>query len=578
MQLFRVIVRTKSGKKSFRLVFYLTFLSVILITFPVFLFSSKRERAKNFYNSSIDDLVKEMTLEEKVGQTLMFGFKGLELDNVVKEWIKEGKLGNIKIFLRNAKTKDKFLKLINSINSCYENTDVKIPPFIAADVEGGMVDHLRRVEDRIPPSAALVAATRNLKAAELAGKLISNNLVLLGINMNFAPCFDILTNSKNRVIDTRSFGSDADSVYRFARAIIMEQEKLGVLSVVKHFPGHGMTGFDSHITVGKVKDSADELYRHILPYVKGIGEGIINGCMISNIIYKTLDPGYPAVFSPVIIQQLLKSHLGFDGLVVTDDLEMQGAEGVVSDPVEEYFLAFRAGNDIMLYAHTRSKQENVINGVVSLFENGRLNKTELDQRVRKILYLKKRYISKFKKVRIDVNSRLKIIRDSYEKLSDILVDGITLLHKSFVCSSVEFFSELKSKNVRGVVISPSLRFSNLAKKYLPGWDIFYSGYFPSKEQNRARLNKFSSMVKNYDFAVIGFATERHLSWIRFLNKYKMPYALLIIDHPLIALPYIKDSIISVTCYDSFEPALNALFYELLYGGSFNGCFPYKIKY
>lgn len=563
------------------ILFLLFFISLNFIFFNGVkaVFASKKEEQKTFYNTDIDDLISEMTLEEKLGQILIFGFKGLDLDDEFKLWLSKGMLGNVKIFLRNVSSGDQIRRLTSEIWKKCEESRLKIPPFIATDVEGGMVDHLRNGEAEITPSAALISATGNVEAATCAARIIANNLLIAGINMNFAPCFDVLTNIESRVIDTRSFGSDPDLVYKMAKPFIVEQSRVGIVSVPKHFPGHGMAGFDSHLKLGVVEMEGAEIFsNHITPYIHGIGDGIIDACMVSNILYRNLDRNFPAVFSPAIIEGILRDRLNFRGIVVTDDLEMKGAEDLIQDPLKEFIYAFKAGADLFLFGHTREKQEKLIKMASGLFFKGVLNETELNIRVRRVLYLKKRYTLRFKNCRNNLNAREKIIEENYDRLKDLIKSGITVLYKKPQISSVEYFSELKERGVRGVVISPSSRFTTFARLYLPDWDIIFCGYYPSYRMNKSKLKILAREIKKYDFALLGFATERQIPWIKLLKRKKLNFALFIVDHPLLSLPYVKDSVLAVTSYDSFSPAVDALFYEVFYGGKFKGSFPYNIRY
>ncbi|MFW6137946.1 MAG: glycoside hydrolase family 3 N-terminal domain-containing protein, partial [Spirochaetota bacterium] len=159
------------------------------------------------------ELLLSMDLEEKIGQTLIFGFHGYSLDYDYQQWLESGRLGNIKIFLRNVLSKDQIIDLTSAINYLVNSSKHGIPPFIATDLEGGTVYHVRYPGVSVAPAAGFLGATGNPENSRDAARLIALNLLSLGINMNLAPCVDVLTNPHNSVIGTRSYSSDPNTVF-----------------------------------------------------------------------------------------------------------------------------------------------------------------------------------------------------------------------------------------------------------------------------------------------------------------------------------------------------------------------------
>jgi beta-N-acetylhexosaminidase len=181
-----------------------------------------------------------------------------------------------------------------------------------------------------------------------------------------------------------------------ALAFVLEHERAGILPTVKHFPGHGMTSLDSHYEAERVSTGLRELRKkHLLPYRRLIYRGFLHSVMVAHVTYESLDPANPATFSAPVIKGLLRGKMGFRGITVTDDLEMESAEGYAGGIEQAFILAFEAGNDLFLVAHSKKKQALLLKRVPDLFRSEVLSEKELDARVRRILRAKQRYLRRF---------------------------------------------------------------------------------------------------------------------------------------------------------------------------------------
>jgi beta-N-acetylhexosaminidase len=348
---------------------------------------------KSFFRGNERKILKSMSIEEKVGQIFIFGFTGTVLDDHHRTWLSEGKLGNIKIFSRNVSSAQQLRDLTAHMALLSAGSPLGIPPFIATDLEGGNVNHVRYPGMPNIPAAANIESRKQCRT--VAGT-IADILAESGINMNFAPCADVLTNPENRVIGNRSYGSDPRLVSAMALTFIIEHEKVGILATVKHFPGHGMTSFDSHFEARSVDTGTRELRRvHLLPYRQLRRKGLLHSVMPAHVTYDAIDPDRPATFSPLIIEGLLRGGMRYRGITVTDDLEMESAERYAGGIEQAFILAFEAGNDLFLVAHSKSKQALLLRRVPELFRSGVLSESELDERVLRILHVKQRYLSRF---------------------------------------------------------------------------------------------------------------------------------------------------------------------------------------
>jgi beta-N-acetylhexosaminidase len=339
-------------------------------------------------------LLDQMSIEEKVGQIFIFGFSGTSPDREFSKWISSGRLGNVKLFSRNVHSRQQLRELTDSIKFLTGDSPLGISPFIATDLEGGSVNHIRSPDINGFPAASTL---KDPAQCEVASRRIAQLLREVGINMNFAPCADVLTNPKNKVIGSRSYGSDPGAVYQMAKLFILEHERAGIIPVVKHFPGHGMTDFDSHYEAKNVETGKDELWKvHIFPYRMLQRDRLLHAVMIAHITYSMLDPDNPATFSRRVVEGLLRRKMHFRGITITDDLEMASAEEYAGGIEQAFIRAFEAGNDLFLVAHSKKKQAFLLRRAPELFRSGVLSEKELDQRVLRILEVKKRFLGGLK--------------------------------------------------------------------------------------------------------------------------------------------------------------------------------------
>jgi len=548
---------------------------LVYFSFTVSCKAAKNLQFLDFFESDARDIISSMTIEEKIGQILIFGFKGYSLDADHTMWLSSGRLGNMKLFLRNEQSWNQVRNLTETIENLCAGARFNIPPFIATDLEGGTVNHIRELDIAMVPSPGLLGATGDPDYCRDSARLIALNLHDLGINMNFAPCADVLTNPENRVIGTRSYGSDPFQVHLMVRAFIEEHRQLGILTTVKHFPGHGMTDFDSHSYSGIVNTPLNELQLiHIEPYRLLIKENQIDACMVSHIIYRHVDPLYSASFSTDVVTGLLRKKLAYRGLVVTDDLEMGGSRSYASDILKAFVLAFRAGNNLMLISHDVEKQQRIIENAAALFKNGVLDEEELDQRVLRVLRMKKSYLVNFYVRQGSSTVRTKMIEEARRRVETDTRQGITLLSSKIGIFPPGYFFRASLGGVKGLVLSPTSRFEELAKRYLPGWDIINIYYMPNRKRNQNRLARVEKKLKDFDIVVIGVANELQVPWAQACKKKEVPFAVLSVDNPYAALPFAADALFAAASYSPYSPSIEALFDAVFVTGKFPGRLPY----
>lgn len=291
-----------------------------------------------------------MTIQECIGQTLCIGFPGTALTDEVRAFVKENKIGNFILFSHNIES----LAQIAALTAEIQDLVLKhtgCPAFITIDQEGGVVQRLPK-ELALIPGAMAVAAAGDVSNAYDMGVLTALELKQMGANLNLAPCVDVNSNPQNPVIGVRSYGSDPESVAQYALAMIRGMQDGGVLACVKHFPGHGDTAVDSHIGLPVVEQAYETLEKTaLLPFKRAIDAGV-TCVMSSHIVFPRLEPsGLPATLSKTILTDILRGKLGFQGLILTDCLEM-GAIQAHYGTANGACMAIEAGADLAFISHS----------------------------------------------------------------------------------------------------------------------------------------------------------------------------------------------------------------------------------
>ncbi|WP_217596858.1 beta-N-acetylhexosaminidase [Cohnella sp. GbtcB17] len=337
----------------------------------------------------IKDRIAKMSLEEKVGQMILAGFEGTAApDASTLRMIREDRIGGVILYKDNIADASKTVKLINAIKAANVKAG-NAPIFVSVDQEGGKVSRLPSSYKKIP-EAAVVGKTGDEKLATRMGELLAREVRSAGFNVDFAPVLDINSNPDNPVIGTRSFGGTAELTTRMGLAAMRGLREEGVVSVVKHFPGHGDTAVDSHLDLPVLNKTADQLAKlEWVPFKAAIGEQA-DAVMVAHILFPEIDPDAPASFSKVIIGDQLRGKLGYKGVVITDDMTM-GAIAKHYDLADAAVKSVSAGSDILLVAHGYDVERKVYKALLNAVKGGKLTEARIDESVTRILTLKSRY-------------------------------------------------------------------------------------------------------------------------------------------------------------------------------------------
>ena len=330
-----------------------------------------------------------MTLEEKVGQLFCISLSDSEsLTEPDRELLQDCHIGNVILYSANIRSLSQLAALNASLLDAI-SANTGICPFIAVDQEGGTV--MRILDACLAPPAMAVGSAGDPYLARRLGELMGEQLRTLGINVNFAPVADVNSNPDNPVIGARSFSEDPEIAAVFVSAFTEGLQSAGVLACLKHFPGHGATVVDSHTALPGVSFSRARIDSvELVPFRAGIAAGAAM-TMVGHILYPALGAETePASLSRSVIEGVLRTELGFGGLVVTDSLSM-GAITSTWGEGEACVMAVNAGADLLCINDTEENLRTAYTAVLTAVRDGRISEARLDEAVQRILNVKNEY-------------------------------------------------------------------------------------------------------------------------------------------------------------------------------------------
>ena len=329
----------------------------------------------------VDKLVANMSDADKVGQLLVIGIHGKTLNDDAKFMLNEYRVGGIILFDRNMESKDQVKSLIADINKTGKSAGLT-PLFIGIDQEGGAVSRMEDQLIKVPPAEEL--GKDPIEQAVSLAKQSGTELKDLGFNINFAPVADLgLTYG-------RSFSTNPDEVVRYASAVGKAYDESGLWYSYKHFPGIGKTDVDLHADTSVVPVSKETLLNEDTKvFVDLIKQSKPNtyAIMVSHAMYPQIDPDHPSSLSKAIITDWLRKDMGYNGVVVTDDMDM-GALAKHYTFGDMAVQSILAGSDILLVCHEYEHMQEAYNGLMKAVKDGRISKERLDESVKRILLMK----------------------------------------------------------------------------------------------------------------------------------------------------------------------------------------------
>ncbi len=333
-------------------------------------------------------------LDWRAAQLLTVGFQGRALGDDLKKLLDRGVSGVV-LFARNIDTAEQVASLIGDIKRYAAR-----PLFVAIDQEGGLVARLRKGFSRLPPMRA-VGSLDDVALTERVGRLLGRELRAVGVDVNFAPVLDVDTNPDNPVIGNRSLSRDAATVARLGVALGRGIEAEGVASCGKHFPGHGDTAQDSHLELPRLPHSRERLEAVELVPFRAWADAKLASVMTAHVIFEPIDAGYPATMSRPVLHGLLRERLGYEGLVISDDLEMKA----IADHFGYEDAAVRgvlAGVDNFLCCHTASVAHRIVDALTDAVRAGRIPEERLDEAQRRVGAFAERWARPAEEPRLEV--------------------------------------------------------------------------------------------------------------------------------------------------------------------------------
>ena len=333
-----------------------------------------------------------MTDEELLGQVFFLGYQGVGPSREIQSWITDHHIGGVKLFPRNVSDLTSLAEDVAFMQMLSTRGRFHIPLFVATDQEGGWVRQIKD-ETSISPGNLALGAIGAPQDAYWTGYYLGEELAALGINMDFAPTADVYLNPEASVIGPRSFGSDPSETGLLSAAYARGMQKAGVITTAKHFPGHGSADKDSHGRLPRIDVSLSQLLdRDLVPYRILISEGI-PAIMTRHLAFpRILGNLTPSSLSPFFLQSILRDRLGFTGIIITDDMEMDGVLTGGLDTPTACRKALEAGNDMVLVSHTPLTQKRTWDELIRVIHDDPAFKAAVKGSVRRILQTKLRFI------------------------------------------------------------------------------------------------------------------------------------------------------------------------------------------
>ena len=335
-------------------------------------------------------------LNQNLGQLFMAGMPGTCLDEDTELLIRDYNLGGIILFSRNIEDPMQLARLCRDIQKAAVKYHCD-PLFLAVDQEGGRVARLRKPFTVFPGNEAIGMDERPVSKAIEFGTTTAREMKMVGLNMNLAPVVDVRRGKPEKHLRGRMFSDDHGTVALLGGTVVKALQKNGVMAVAKHFPGLGRASIDPHLNLPRIDLDIREIDEvNIPPFKAAINMGV-STIMTSHAAYPALDPKQPATLSPVILNGLLRERLGFDGLIMTDDLEM-GAIAKRWGVSKGALASFQAGADILLICE---HQKNIIDSIALIREKilrEELSNERLSKSLARIMKAKSKFIKRKEKI------------------------------------------------------------------------------------------------------------------------------------------------------------------------------------
>lgn len=352
---------------------------------------------------------KEISLNDKFGQLILLGLDVYDINEEIINIIKDFHVGGVVLYKNNYTSIDTMIKFVNKIKEINKDN---IPMFIAIDQENGRVNRFPKEIERIY-NPLKQSQTKDLNVINEVNKITTYLLKNIGVNMNFAPVLDIYRSERNKAIGNRSYGEKIDDILKYGLPFMKEMQKNNIISVVKHFPGHGATNKDSHFILPKIKDVKSLEKEDIKVFNESIKNGA-DAIMVGHLVLKGFG-NKPASINQKIINKYLNNY---DGLLVTDDLRMNALR-MFHNVRKNIIRSIEAGNNLIMVKYKKGDYK-LYKKLFKLVNNCEIDVEKVDKSAKKILSFKEKYNinNKYIDNKIDIekiNNRIKLINEYIDK-------------------------------------------------------------------------------------------------------------------------------------------------------------------
>lgn len=331
--------------------------------------------------------IKDLSIQERVGQMLIIGMDTNYITDRIKEMITKYKVGGIILYRKNFNTYPQMLALIKQLKEI--NKGNKLPLWIAIDQEGGRVNRMPKEIFNLP-SANQIANRGGLEEVEKSAEIIAKMLKQSGYHINFAPVLDIKRFKNRHAIGDRCYADNKEVVAEYGIAAMKKMQEQGILPVIKHFPGHGATQKDSHYLLPIIKQEMKSLEKEdMYPFEQAIQNGA-EAILVGHLLITNVSGIYPASLSRKFIGKYLRKKYRYNNLIITDDLKMRAIRFIYGEELA-IKKAFQAGNDVIVFRFHKEKEKKAIEKIIKQVEQGKIKEGRINRSVKRIIKAKQKY-------------------------------------------------------------------------------------------------------------------------------------------------------------------------------------------
>jgi beta-N-acetylhexosaminidase len=527
-----------------------------------------------------------MSDEQALAQTFMLGWVGAEPSPLILDWIRDRNIGGIKIFGWNTEDTRRLAETVGALQHLSLEGQFGLPLLVATDQEGGWIRHVKGNTSETPGNMA-IGASGYPRDAYLSGYYIGKELAVLGINMNFAPTVDLFTNRDSVLIGPRAFGSDPSRVGILGAAFMKGQLAAGVIPTAKHYPGHGDTDLDSHGVLPQISASFEMLWdRELVPYRLLAKEGL-PALMSGHLAFpNTMAADVPASLSSWFLNDVLRDKIGYQGIIITDDLMMNGATTWAGSLSRAARQALLAGNDIVMLSKTPNLWDPVWTLLINSMKDDPVFRLRVRDACRRVLAVKLEYLRGEKKVpyipdlaKLETelpNSEGSAFFLDLAARSVTVIKGAAPVNASGTGAAVDAAPSVRAGMSTASTVIP-LKAENAGRVLLAGQyeDFFTLGkaaypnaasYWYSSSRGTA---DFAAMARNADTVIFCLSDAGGLPFLRALEPLKKKVIIFSVLSPvyLESVPW-ADGVVAVYSYarESFAAGFSAILGRIPAGG------------